>query len=72
MYCSRLLVAVIVLCGCFVSTVVGFVHRIDQTFTKDRSSFQISDGYMYASKKGPFLMPKGSSTIHFAADILSK
>lgn len=50
----------------------GFVYRIDERLMRDRSSFQISDGYMYASQHGPFLFPKGTSEIDIRLDITSR
>src|SRR5690349_2205391 len=60
------LVIVLIICQ-----IEGFVYQIDEKLKRDRSSMQISEGYMYASHHGPFLFPKGSSEIDIRLDITS-
>eukprot|EP00981_Chlorochromonas_danica_P010997 scaffold3595_cov235-Ochromonas_danica.AAC.35 len=55
----------------FFKGIRGFIRHIDEKLTRSHLSFQLSDGYMYASRNGPFLLPKGSSSIDLHLDVAS-
>lgn len=55
----------------FFKGIHSFIRHIDEKLTRGHLSFQLSDGYMYASRNGPFLLPKGSSSIDLHLDVTS-